>query len=1409
MKQLLLNHLKPYGQHFATNLLAMLTLALVLLPQSVWAQGYGLTVAGVEVTSENAANVTGANITGTGSVSYDNSSSTLTLSGVTLGGNIVVANGTTLIIKVSGQNVINGGASSALQSTVSDNAVQLSFVKEGTGDCSLELNSTEVTVISTGFSTPTYTDLALVVDGVDYPNYYTNDGLAYYDSKQQSNVAITSATITSYETYGIIVSGEAVTNLNKDKICKGTVGAGHILFDGDYTLTLNNVPNMVFNGTYPFIQTSMDLTINIVGTSYFDCGQSVFITRMAGDNDTHTVTFTTDADNPGMLTMQAGDTFDGFDKAYENGLTWKPAGYYSTNDQNGPAAWVALPFLGGGAGTSESPYLIKSANDLASFANSINSGVIASDVFVQLYQDIDCSTLEGFTPIGDYSKAFSGTFDGNNKTISNLSVTGVTSEEVGLFRYLATNGTIKDLTLYNFTLSGGNLSSNQISAFVAVMNGGTVTNCKLQNSSISCLTNSQNPTVGGIVGQLNGGSVSNCTVQSSSIKAQTSDKGTSGANANAGGIAGAIIDGTISGCQVKGTTTVLADYGNYLATVSSGAIVAKMNGGTLTNNTYEYSVTTTTITYNDYTETTDTTVKKDYEQRGTGTETAISDVFYYDIVEDNGAVLYNTKKLTIDMEHIEEGGPNGCYEPLSNYQKGEFYLVPGQETTVILQPADGYTISTSSASLMYAETEGADPTAHTINNSVQEGYQYTFTMPDAEATLSVTVSAKPSIWIGSIEVAQDGSFPEYGDNASFDFDTNTLTLNGLGYSGYIKSGLDHLTISLVSNEYGNALGQVISLNPEATLTFVKASNDATGVLGTLSASTASNSVIEGFASVDFGDLNLLSAPYQYDTTAKKLINLSLTNEEDNGITSATLTTATAYPLWVAGNQVTGENVTGDGISKNGEIDEWGVTFSSNTLLLKNVYLSTANDQTPAIVSGLDALTLQIEGYNSMSFGTYNTYGGFIVQSTNSAATLTVEAVDDESSLNLTFGTDLYINNPFNNFSSVTYSGKTIYVPGTGCQYISNIKTPYYYNGDYLTISSADGDYGRNVISYYYTIDYVDEGTADVETPTLFEESLPSISTPCIVMAYAQYSYNGVTKSSDNVIAKYFGFTEPLRVSFSGTAFELTSADLPALVPTIADGDDVTYEIGGVSEGEAISFFAETGKYRVEGPGTAVLNININQGDNTPYQVLNEVAQLTVNVVYEIPLDVAFVGTNSWASYYATEDLALPEGLTAYIVSDVNATSGVVTAQSVGYIPANNGVLLQREANGKADGYVAEAFTGTTSTFNNLLAGSANTTDVSSLNGGPVYVLFNDKFKRATSGTIPARRAYLPLAVAPAGAPQLMTLNVVDGDITAIRTLAADDNDGTWYTLDGFKLSGKPQHKGLYIKNGKKVFFNNK
>jgi len=416
----LLSHVKPGGRTFSV-LVTLLVTAMTLLPQSVWGQTeYGLTVGGVVVTSENAESITGDNIQG--SVSFDVQTSALTLNGATITGNIVITDLTSLTINVVGKNTINAGASSALQSNVATTACALTFQRGSDLDCSLALNSEGVTVISTGFSTPEYQALGLVVDGLDEnydPDYYPQRGLAYYDSNTQSYPAITSATITSYTTYDIIVNGEAVTNLNKNKIRKGAVGVGHITFDGEHTLTLNNVPNVVFDGQYPFIQTSMDLTIHLVGNNAFDCGQNVFITRMPGDNDTHKVTFTTDANNPGLLALTVGDQFDGFEKAFENNLQWCPDGYYDSQATDVPVAWVAQPFesynltVGGVTVTKANANKITGAyiqgtvsfnpstntltlNDAIISGTTISNGCIVSglsslNIVLKGYNTLDCS----------------------------------------------------------------------------------------------------------------------------------------------------------------------------------------------------------------------------------------------------------------------------------------------------------------------------------------------------------------------------------------------------------------------------------------------------------------------------------------------------------------------------------------------------------------------------------------------------------------------------------------------------------------------------------------------------------------------------------------------------------------------------------------------------------------------------------------------------------------------------------------------------------------------------------------------------------------------------------------------------------------------------------------------------------
>lgn len=77
-------------------------------------------------------------------------------------------------------------------------------------------------------------------------------------------------------------------------------------------------------------------------------------------------------------------------------------------------------------------YQIKTAQGLIDFANGINDGSISNTVQALLTADIDM-TDKTYTPIGNASHPFSGTFDGQGHTIDNLSINIEEGEALGIF----------------------------------------------------------------------------------------------------------------------------------------------------------------------------------------------------------------------------------------------------------------------------------------------------------------------------------------------------------------------------------------------------------------------------------------------------------------------------------------------------------------------------------------------------------------------------------------------------------------------------------------------------------------------------------------------------------------------------------------------------------------------------------------------------------------------------------------------------------------------------------------------------------------------------------------------------------------------------------------------------------------
>lgn len=164
-------------------------------------------------------------------------------------------------------------------------------------------------------------------------------------------------------------------------------------------------------------------------------------------------------------------------------------------------------------GTENDPYLIKTSNDMAFFANEVKKGNGFEGKYIKLTIDLDMTNPK-FTGIGDgdlvngkwSTKEFKGNFDGDNHDVK-LCVNK--SYMAGLFN--ASSGTIK-----NVTTSGIVYTQNRVAGgVVGYLNGGTVENVtnnafvtgKFKETDILAGKGH----IGGVIGLLQTGSVSNLT----------------------------------------------------------------------------------------------------------------------------------------------------------------------------------------------------------------------------------------------------------------------------------------------------------------------------------------------------------------------------------------------------------------------------------------------------------------------------------------------------------------------------------------------------------------------------------------------------------------------------------------------------------------------------------------------------------------------------------------------------------------------------------------------------------------------------------------------------------------------------------------------------------------------------------
>ena len=202
-------------------------------------------------------------------------------------------------------------------------------------------------------------------------------------------------------------------------------------------------------------------------------------------------------------------------------------------------------------------YTVTSAEGLKNIAKLVNEEWKLG-INITLTADINLKGID-WTPIGkDDNKAYTGTFDGNGKTITGLTVTR-SNRYTGLFGFI--KGTVKNVVLTEVNITSGTF----VGGVAGWSFGGNIENCSVSGS----VSGSSGSDVGGVVGYQQVGSITGCS-------SSATVKGTE----RAGGVVGVTNGGTtpLTACYATGNVTVENDG---TSNAWAGGIVGMNGTGTL------------------------------------------------------------------------------------------------------------------------------------------------------------------------------------------------------------------------------------------------------------------------------------------------------------------------------------------------------------------------------------------------------------------------------------------------------------------------------------------------------------------------------------------------------------------------------------------------------------------------------------------------------------------------------------------------------------------------------------------------------------------------------------------------------------------------------------------------------------
>ena len=374
--------------------------------------------------------------------------------------------------------------------------------------------------------------------------------------------------------------GDAKTDINENnKIIDeqlwepGAVGAKLITVNNDGNLAAKIMLNFNVNDGglqnalwYDFIMVNGN---NVVGTfteremsTLTTYARTVQLPLMPKDENCHSVSFILVY---GMK-EEAGNEYQ--DKSFSADVTIFATQYTHESDSFDDQYDTNATYLNTDA---QGNYLISNADELVYFAKSVN--VDRQDYTgktVKLTADID---LAGkiWIPVGQTGATqFQGVFDGQGKTIKNMTVNNPSESEnvsSGFFGWIEnTDGVV----ISNVKFENANVTGSHYVGVVTGYLSGTISGCEVNNSTvigINMNNEANGDKIGGIVGYVNAGNVTNNKVTNSTVSG----------NRDIGGIAGAVVTGvdSFNNNSVSDTTITYETDKSY---ASAGEIVSGRTG---------------------------------------------------------------------------------------------------------------------------------------------------------------------------------------------------------------------------------------------------------------------------------------------------------------------------------------------------------------------------------------------------------------------------------------------------------------------------------------------------------------------------------------------------------------------------------------------------------------------------------------------------------------------------------------------------------------------------------------------------------------------------------------------------------------------------------------------------------------